>query len=517
MSDYEEVEGAASEPADNDAESNQEEMPTKPLQMSFADWKKCKEALTKPESKSGGQKQQQRGNNNNSNNNNSNNNGGNNNNSGGNNNNGGRKHWSQNNNNNNYSNDNRGFQGGGGGGGGPWNQNRNDFPPLSRPPPLPMQLMGMGMGFGGGNFGNNFGPGPGPCGPGGPMGPGGPCGMGPMGPGPMGGPGPRRNHNQRPLQPPPFWEDMMSPIHRPPPIQPPMPKCPSLWNLVPKERGPQRQNRSNQNNQQQQQQPNKKFKPNNNNNRGNYNNSTDSKLMPPPPVPASSSSSEGNNSQSNGGAQPSKKPKRSGAFIQINGQWIQKPEAPPPLEDAPPGTKEERQRQWKEYRQAMKPFKNREFHNWKRTVQRLGKLPRDQLDEQQLERLQKAEEYIGAHKAMLTVKHAERWVQQDKDETGQVFVRKSPNIGSWDKPKVPNGYQSQPIFGPGRAIKGGSGGMDGATLNQLVTQPPPPPPPLPDAPPPVQWGTTNTGSNSNPSYYSHYSSNFVKGGTMQPS
>ncbi|XP_043641023.1 uncharacterized protein LOC122611777 [Drosophila teissieri] len=472
MSENEDLEAASEDSKEGVIESVKDD--TKPLQMSFADWKKCKEAL-KPDTKNG----PQRSHNNNGSNNNYNN---------------GRKQWSSNNNNH--------FQGGGG----PQSYQDRNYAPLNRPPPLPMQLMNMG-------FGGNFGPGPGPCGP--PMGPGGPCGpmnnMGPGGPVGFGGPGcsgPRRNHNQRPLQPPPFWEDMMSPQHRPPPIQPPMPKCPSLWNLVPKERGIQN-NRSNQN------QNNKKFKANNRSNTD-----TDTKLMPPPPPPTN-----GNNSPPNGEAQPSKKPKRSGTFVQVNGQWIQKPEAPLPLEDAPPGTKEERQRQWKEYRMAMKPFKNREFHNWKRTVQRLGKLPRDQLDEQQLERLQKAEEYIVAHKAMLTVKHAERWVQQDnKHEKGQVFVRKSSNIGLWDTPKErpPNGYasmhdfkkqQMDKFFGPGRAIKGGT------DLSVIGTLAPPPPPP--DTPPQITnyWpsgSTNNTGSNSNPSYFSHYSNNFVKGSTLLP-
>ncbi|XP_052853726.1 WAS/WASL-interacting protein family member 1 isoform X2 [Drosophila gunungcola] len=471
MSENEDVEAAPVDSAGTTEESGKDETPKKPLPMSFADWKKCKEAL-KPESKGG----PQRSNNNSANYNNNNNN------------NNGRKQWS--------SNDNRNFQGGGG----PRNdyQDRNNYPPLSRPPPLPMQLMNMG-------FGGNFGPGP--CGPpmgGHPMGPGGPMGFG----GPPCGPGPRRNQNQRPLQPPPFWEDMMSPQHRPPPIQPPMPKCPSLWNLVPKERGQQQNN----------QHSNKKFKSNNSGNKV-----KDSKLMPPPPPPTSNN---GNNSQSNGEAQPSKKPKRSGTFVQVNGQWIQKPEAPLPLEDAPPGTKEERQRQWKEYRMAMKPFKNREFHNWKRTVQRLGKLPREQLDEQQLERLEKAEEYIGAHKAMLTVKHAERWVQQDnKNEKSQLFLRKSPNVGSWELPKdkPPNGYQSthdfkkqqmQKFFGTGRAIKGGA---DLSVIGHLA-----PPPPPPDTPPQTNnyWpggsAINATGSNSNPSFFSHYSNNFVKGGTMLP-
>ncbi|KAH8262573.1 hypothetical protein KR026_000609 [Drosophila bipectinata] len=503
MSENEVLEDAPAEPnAGNDESTKEEEGKPK---MSFADWKKCKEAL-KPDSKIGQKR------NNNINNNNGNNNG--------------RKQWPRNDNtqfqrNNNY------------------NQDCN-YQPLSRPPPLPMQLA---MGFD-----NNFGPGPGPCGPPfggpfgpmGPNGPNGPCGpMGPFGPGPMGpggpcgpmgpmgpgnfGPGPRNNCN-RPLEPPPFWDDMMAPQQRQPPIQPPMPKCPSLWNLVPKDRGQQRQNRGNQQNQNNN---NKKFK---HNNRGG--NKEDSNLMPPPPPPNDGTSNS--NQQGSNGSQPSKKPKRSGAFVQINGQWIQKPEAPLPLDEAPPGTKEERQRQWKEYRQAMKPFKNREFHNQKRTVQRLGKLPRDQLDEIQLERLQKAEEYIGAHKAMLTIKHAERWVQQEDGPKvsdtfkGQVYVRKSANTGSyWDKtkmgPNTSNGFDpKQPFFSSGRPITGGAE----AIAANIASLPPPPPPP--DTPPSNEgnnsgWSTgtatttsANTGSNCNPSYYSHYSNTFVKGNTLLP-
>jgi len=59
-----------------------------------------------------------------------------------------------------------------------------------------------------------------------------------------------------------------------------------------------------------------------------------------------------------------------------------------------------------------------------------------------------------------------------------------------------------------------------ADLSTLGTLAPPPPPP-PDNPPLANnyWPPTpvsNTGSNSNPSYYSHYSNSFVKGGSLLP-
>ncbi|BFF96176.1 uncharacterized protein DMAD_13425 [Drosophila madeirensis] len=484
----------------NENDAAGDEVAQKSLTMSFMDWKKCKEAL-KPDANAGGGQR--------------------------------RKQWSQL--------DHRSYNSGGCGGNGnnQWNnQDRNNVPPLSRPPPLPLQLMSMGLGFGG-----NFNAGPPPNMPNCNMGN---MGMGMGGPGPGPGPGPCRNNghnnggnNQGPLQPPPFWDDMMSPNQRPPPIQPPMPKCPSLWNLLPKDKG-QRQNRTNQT-------PNKKYKLNN----SSKNVAKDTYQMPPPPPPppsdpptdADANDTKDGASTANGG-QPSKK-KRGGAFIQINGQWIQKPEAPLPLEDSPPGTKEDRQRQWKEYRQAMKPFKNREFHNWKRTVQRLGKLPREELDEQQLERLQKAEEYIGAHKAMLTIKHAERWVQQDNQKSDdsdktQVYVRRQVNPSYWDKLKqkqslANNGFQPEqldsepatPFVGTGRAIKGGF-------PTEAQTQVPTQPQPQLQATPMGQYNSqhqqrennysntfgmvSNSTSTSRPnsSYYSNYSNSFVKGDMLLP-
>ncbi|XP_022222490.2 phospholipase D A [Drosophila obscura] len=478
---------------DNENDAAVDEVVPKSLTMSFMDWKKCKEAL-KPDANAESQR-------NNSNN--------------------GRKQWSQN--------DNRLFNSGGGNVN-QWsnNQDRNNIPPLSRPPPLPLQLMSMGLGFGG-NFN-----GPPPNMPN--------CNLGNMGMG-MGmggpGPGPRRNNGhgncniQGPLQPPPFWDDMMAPSHRAPPIQPPMPKCPSLWNLVPKDKC-QKQNRTNQI-------PNKKYKLNN----SSKNVAKDTYLMPPPPPPPPPPPSDGDaNTITNANkdasslncGQPSKK-KRNGSFIQINGQWMQKPEAPLPLEDSPPGTKEDRQRQWREYRQAMKPFKNREFHNWKRTVQRLGKLPREELDEQQLERLQKAEEYIGAHKAMLTIKHAERWVQQDNlkgedsDKT-QVFVRRQGIPSFWEIPKQRPGIQTgqadgEPCVNIGRAIKGGFP-ADSQSQVQVQSQPQSQATPMGQYNSQHQQRENNYSSNStfgmvsnstsrpNSSYYSNYSNSFVKGEMVLP-
>ncbi|XP_034473628.1 uncharacterized protein LOC117781023 isoform X2 [Drosophila innubila] len=279
--------------------------------------------------------------------------------------------------------------------------------------------------------------------------------------------------------------------------------------------------------------------------------------MPPPPAPGgsnSSSSSSTTNTTSNNSSSNSAngivKKKKGGTFVQIDGKWIQKPEAPPPLEEAPPGTKEDRQRQWREYRQAMKPFKNREFHNWKRTVQRLSKLPRNQLDERQLERLQKAEEYIGAHKAMLTIKHAEHWVQQNNQKSagsdsgtgqgqGQVFVRKQA-VATWNrKPDNQNPFPPGPVparkqtFGTGRAIKGGVSG-DLNSMPPLPTSAPPPPiGQFPDLScPPMAGGyfgqtqgynssvygqeAASNNNNSSSPFYASYNSNFVKGGTALP-
>ncbi|XP_062128971.1 probable serine/threonine-protein kinase ndrD [Drosophila sulfurigaster albostrigata] len=499
----------------------QDDAAAKPLKMSFADWKKCKEAEANNETeceaaattttgRNGRQQNQNKYDKQHSFNGNGNRN---------------------NNNNNHHHNIN--------------NNNNNGFSPMNRPPPLPFPLMSMGF--------SNFGPGPGPCGP--------PPMMPPQH-GNMMGPCPGPRKNQRPMQAPPFWQDMMSPQHRSPPIQPPMPKCPSLWNLVPKDKGnnnnAQRQGNNNKN--KQQNQPNKKYKTNNTPN----STSKDAALMPPPPVPGTTAGNSNSNSTTSNQntASPAKavvkKKKNGGTFVQIDGKWIQRPEAPPPLEEAPPGTKEDRQRQWREYRQAMKPFKNREFHNWKRTVQRLSKLPRNELDERQLERLQKAEDYIGAHKAMLTVKHAEHWVQQNTHKTdatgGQVYVRKQA-VTSWERKDNPNTFHrgvlpmrnKQQTFGTGRAIKGGIGGELTTTTSGTTGQPagiigaPPPPPPIGQFPDitagyfgqsqgynsnvyggqdvaiTAAGSGSSSGNNgsSNP-FYASYNTNFVKGGTLLP-
>ncbi|KAH8271986.1 hypothetical protein KR044_012814 [Drosophila immigrans] len=487
----------------------QDEVAAKPLKMSFADWKKCKEAeeannnneseccdAATSTTRNGRQQQQHSGKHDNNN----------------------KPHTNRNNNNNHIN-------------------NNNGFPPLNRPPPLPFPMMSMGFG--------NFGPGPGPA----------PCGPPPMMPPQHGNmnPGLGQRKNQRAMQaPPPFWQDMMSPQHRSPPIQPPMPKCPSLWNLVPKDKGnsnnsSQRQPNNKSNNKQQLTQPSKKYKSNSNPNSL----TKDAALMPPPPVPGGNSSSTSNPNSTPSKVSVVKKKKNGGTFVQIDGKWIQRPEAPPPLEEAPPGTKEDRQRQWREYRQAMKPFKNREFHNWKRTVQRLSKLPRNELDERQLERLQKAEEYIGAHKAMLTVKHAEHWVQQNTPKTdasgGQVYVRKQA-VASWERKDNQNTFQrgalpmrKPQIFGTGRAIKGGIGAELSTTAATAHTAggvlAAPPPPPIGQFPDltagyfgqsqafnsSVYAGqdaasgssSSNNHGNGNP-FYASYNASFVKSGTLLP-
>ncbi|CAD6999687.1 unnamed protein product [Ceratitis capitata] len=88
--------------------------------------------------------------------------------------------------------------------------------------------------------------------------------------------------------------------------------------------------------------------------------------------------------------------------------WMVKPQAPPPIHATTPEAREEKQRLWREYRQAMKPFKHREFANAKRVVQRLGKKSLDELDEKDRSRLDRAVEYINAHKALLNARMMDR-------------------------------------------------------------------------------------------------------------
>ncbi|XP_061398219.1 uncharacterized protein DDB_G0292186 [Musca vetustissima] len=99
---------------------------------------------------------------------------------------------------------------------------------------------------------------------------------------------------------------------------------------------------------------------------------------------------------------------------------------PPDLNTCTP---QERKQMWKEYNQAIKPYKNREFYNAKRVVQRLGKKDPSELDEKDRLRLEAARERMAAHKKRLEEKYgkqssssttSESWVLQGTaDETSK--------------------------------------------------------------------------------------------------
>ncbi|KAM7353389.1 uncharacterized protein ACRADG_005464 [Cochliomyia hominivorax] len=131
-------------------------------------------------------------------------------------------------------------------------------------------------------------------------------------------------------------------------------------------------------------------------------------------------------------------------------------------------SKEEKKQQWKEYREAMKPFKNREFYNAKRVVQRLGKLPPSELDEKQLLRLTNAREIMAAHKARLTIKYGGSYVKaaDNSNELGELYVleKKPVRAHHYPHPAMAKGYQNFGNFGDtygkeeyesGRKILGG--------------------------------------------------------------
>lgn len=126
-------------------------------------------------------------------------------------------------------------------------------------------------------------------------------------------------------------------------------------------------------------------------------------------------------------------------------------------------SKEEKKRQWKEYREAMKPFKNREFYNAKRVVQRLGKKDASELNEKELFRLTNAREVMAAHKARLTAKYSSYVKTEEKSsELGEVYVLKKPQSKDWEmgkgKPKENQYYvesQQNTDVETGRKILGG--------------------------------------------------------------
>lgn len=99
-------------------------------------------------------------------------------------------------------------------------------------------------------------------------------------------------------------------------------------------------------------------------------------------------------------------------------------------------SKEEKKQQWKEYREAMKPFKNREFYNAKRVVQRLGKKNPSELNEKELFRLANAREVMAAHKARLTAKYSSYVKAEEKsNELGEVYVLKKPTLKDFENAK----------------------------------------------------------------------------------
>ncbi|XP_017486380.1 PREDICTED: uncharacterized protein LOC108374853 [Rhagoletis zephyria] len=115
--------------------------------------------------------------------------------------------------------------------------------------------------------------------------------------------------------------------------------------------------------------------------------------------------------------------------------WILKPQAPPPMQAITPESREEKQRLWREYRQAMKPFKNREFANAKRVVQRLGKKKYEELDEKERERFDRAYEAVNAHKDMLNARVSQRSARVEQQIK---YVKNGISSGSTESAVQPN-------------------------------------------------------------------------------
>uniref|UniRef100_A0A1B0APT3 Uncharacterized protein n=1 Tax=Glossina palpalis gambiensis TaxID=67801 RepID=A0A1B0APT3_9MUSC len=149
-----------------------------------------------------------------------------------------------------------------------------------------------------------------------------------------------------------------------------------------------------------------------------------------------------------------------------NKPFIPMPRMPEQNSDLSP---EERKKQWKEYREAMKPFKNREFHNAKRRVQRLSKKHPSELDEKEKAVLAKAQETMAAHKLRLSQKYSPyiRSTESQPDQLGEVYVLKQKTLKYWDSTKpTPERYDNYGNFGEnvtpttygsGRIITGGHG------------------------------------------------------------
>lgn len=103
--------------------------------------------------------------------------------------------------------------------------------------------------------------------------------------------------------------------------------------------------------------------------------------------------------------------------------YIPKPKMPEQNSDL---TYEEKKQQWKEYRKAMKPFKNRDFYNAKRVVQRLGKKAPCELNEKELLRLKNSQECMAAHKDRLNAKYPKYVKAEDTcNDLGELYILKT--------------------------------------------------------------------------------------------
>lgn len=123
---------------------------------------------------------------------------------------------------------------------------------------------------------------------------------------------------------------------------------------------------------------------------------------------------------------------------------------PKPPEAEIKGTLEERKKEWREYREAMKPFKNKEFYNAKRVVQRLGKKDPSELDEKDRDRLEKARERMSAYKQKLSEKY-DHYIPAPKsqdDIPGELYVLQRGSHSHWSERKSsPDQFKNSGNFG----------------------------------------------------------------------
>uniref|UniRef100_A0A1I8PX14 Uncharacterized protein n=1 Tax=Stomoxys calcitrans TaxID=35570 RepID=A0A1I8PX14_STOCA len=156
---------------------------------------------------------------------------------------------------------------------------------------------------------------------------------------------------------------------------------------------------------------------------------------------------------------------------------------PKPPESEIKGTLEDRKREWKEYRDAMKPFKNREFYNAKRVVQRLGKKDPSELDEKDKFRLANAQERMAFYKQRLADKYDGYVPSPNKGEaeSGELFVLKKSIQDQWNAKKTdPDQFGNNANFGEsydfssGRKILGAGsnfkypGFVSGGTMTSIT-------------------------------------------------